>query len=168
MWNMRRWKYNLWLFKIILLSFFRKESIYTKLLKLKKVKINVYKDIITLTELSFPINNYHGFYSVVTNFQTLVFGEEEDKKEKVLELVPVNSSFFLSIREWYLVDKRPIVNDATLFQDFIKLSLEFYYYFEILNKTTDTTKHHYRIRLLTGFKIGLDNLLKELSILILK
>lgn len=168
MWNKRRIQYQLWLFKITLLSFFNKKSLYSRLLKLKKININVYDDIIALTELSFPIHNYNGFYSIVSNFQTLIYGEEEEKKEKVLELLPKESFYFLSLRDWYLVENRPIINNKTLFQDFIKLSLEFYYYFEILNKTTDTTKHHYRIRLLTSFKQSLDTLLNELSNLILK
>lgn len=168
MWNKRRIQYQLWLCKITFFSFFKKKSIYSNLLKLKKIKINVYDDILTLTEFTFPIQNYSGFYSVVSNFQTLIYGEEEEKREKVLELLPKESYYFLSLRDWYLVENRPIVNNKTLFQDFIKLSLEFYYYFEILNKTTDTTKHHYRIRLFTSFKNSLDNLLNELSILILK
>lgn len=164
MWNKRRLMYHLWLCKVMFLSYFKKKSIYRNLRRLKHVKINVYNDIVSLTELNFPIINYNGFYSVVNNLQGLIFSEDE----KVLELLPNQGYFFLSIRDWYLVDKRPILNDKTLFQDFIKLSLEFYYYFDILTKTTDTTKHHYRIRLLSSFKVGLDNLINDLSILILK
>lgn len=158
----RRLKFILWIIKIYITSLFKKNSLYTKLLRLKKKKIDVYNDLVSYSRLKYPTLNYQSYFKLISSLQDLIFKNED----WFLDLLP-EKTFSLPLREWYIIDHCFLENPQSLFQDFIQLTLEFQYYYEILLKSTDTTIHHYRIRKLGSFKKDLDNLIQELSYLIL-
>lgn len=148
--------FKLWHIKNFIISLIDKESIFYKIRKIKKHKIDPYDRKNNVKEFIFPYKDYSVFYQRVLDINK-TYIENKDILADYSESLEHKTYFNM----FFSIDGYKLKNSKTIVNDFLELCLEIKFFKDCYKKKYTTINLH-RLRYISLLDKKVDNLINNI------